>query len=188
MHDSQRTNGLRLRPYIEGVAWGAIAVGMWIYSYAFDRPIASYELGPVWWPRAVLLLILVAAVGAFFADMRRRGAWGDGHPAIDVDSDTEAFGAMDGRARLSLAAAMVVPLIYVWLLPRAGFFAATPFFIAVYMYLLGVSNWRTIAVTTAIAYAALLLVFSRLLFIPLPTGNWAGFYDFSNWLLVLLRS
>jgi hypothetical protein len=80
------------------------------------------------------------------------------------------------------------PLIYAWLLPRAGYYIATPVFIATYMSILGVSRWRTIALTTIAAYAALLLVFTRLLYIPLPTGNWPGFYDFSNWLLVLLRA
>lgn len=188
MQDHHKASAERFRPYFEGGAWVAIAVGMWVYSFAFDSPIASFELGPVWWPRAILLLILVAAAGAFLADMRRKGAWGDGHPAIDVDPDGEASGAMDRGQRLRLAAAMVVPLVYVWLLPRVGFFAATPVFIAVYMYVLGISSWRLIAVTTAVAYTALLLVFSRLLYIPLPTGNWPGFYDFSNWLLVLLRS
>lgn len=28
----------------------------------------------------------------------------------------------------------------------------------------------------------------KLLFVPLPTGNWPGFYDFSNWLLEILHA
>jgi hypothetical protein len=55
------------------------------------------------------------------------------------------------------------------------------------MRVLGMESWRVIFTTTIVAYSLLLLLFSKLLYIPLPTGNWPGFYDFSNWLLVLLR-
>ena len=42
--------------------------------------------------------------------------------------------------------------------------------------------------TTAGLYLGSLAIFSKLLFVPLPTGNWPGFYDFSNWLLEILHA
>jgi hypothetical protein len=183
----EKTAGSRRLLLAEPAIWLIIAAGMWVYSYRFDQELSSYALGPVWWPRAVILLIALAAVGAFLHDMRRLGTWGENSKAA-AGAEDEADGEMDGSARVRLAAAVVLPLIYAWLLPRAGYYVATPVFIATYMSILGVSRWRTIALTTIAAYAVLLLVFTRLLYIPLPTGNWPGFYDFSNWLLVLLRA
>jgi hypothetical protein len=186
-HGLEETAGSRRLPLAEPAIWLVIAVGMWVYSYRFDQELSTYALGPVWWPRAVILLIAVSAVGAFLHDLGRLGTWGGNSRAV-VRAQDGGAAEMDGRARMRLAGAIVVPLIYVWLLPRTGYYASTPFFIATYMYVLGVSSWRTIAIATLLAYAALLLVFTRLLYIPLPTGNWPGFYDFSNWLLVLLRA
>jgi hypothetical protein len=183
---SDRDNaGSRFGHYTECAIWLAIAVGMWIYSYAFDIELSTYALGPVSWPRAIIVLVAIAAIGAFVADRHARRRQ---HDRPDGEQPVAAAEAMDGRARIQLAAALFVPLVYVWLLPRAGYFATTPFFLAAYMYVLGISSWRTILVVTAIAYVLLLVIFSKLLYLPLPTGNWPGFYDFSNWLLVLLRN
>jgi hypothetical protein len=177
-------SGLRTQQIVEFAIWMTVAAGMWIYSYSFDRELSTYALGPVAWPRAVILLIAVVAIVSFLSDWRIT----KNQPVVGLDDEplvTEQ--RMDGAARLRLACAILLPLVYVWLLPRAGYFAATPFFIAGYMRVLGMESWRVIFTTTIVAYSLLLLLFSKLLYIPLPTGNWPGFYDFSNWLLVLLR-
>ena len=161
--------------------WLALCVGLWIYSYTFDIELSTYRWGPVGWPRGIILLVVIAALAAFVIDWRRATT-----PGLGPDVDDGAEKPMDVRARFTLAATMILPLVYLWLLPRAGYFATTPFFIAAYMWLLDVRSWRLILTVTVVAYIFLLLVFSKLLFIPLPTGNWPGFYDFSNWLLVKL--
>lgn len=168
----------------EFAIWLAIAIGMWIYSYAFDIELSTYALGPVSWPRAIIVLVVLAAIGAFVADRRLRMQQTNSGQQQSVASGEH----MDARARFRLTAALLIPLLYVWLLPRTGYYATTPFFLASYMYVLGISSLRTILAVALVAYAFLLLLFSKLLYIPLPTGNWPGFYDFSNWLLVLLRN
>lgn len=181
---SSKPAGSRFGTFAECAIWLVVAAAMWLYSYEFDRELSTYALGPVSWPRAIIALIAITAIGAGISDWRRRqqqAALGD-QTGSDVDEVV-----MDSAAMLRLGAAIVLPLAYVWLLPRAGYFATTPVFLASYMYVLGVNSWRTIAAVTIAAYAVLLLLFSKLLYIPLPTGNWPGFYDFSNWLLVVLR-
>ncbi|MBU2532835.1 MAG: tripartite tricarboxylate transporter TctB family protein [Alphaproteobacteria bacterium] len=171
--------------FAECAVWLALAAGMWLYSYDFDVALSTYALGPVAWPRAIMLIIVVAAIGGLMADLRRRR---DGNELVtDASSDGDAGGILDGAARVRLAAAILLPLLYLWLLPRAGYFATTPFFLAAYMIVLGIRSWRTVTLTTAVTYGLLLFLFSKLLYIPLPTGVWPGFYDFSNWLLVFLR-
>jgi hypothetical protein len=175
---------LRTRQTVEFAIWISVAVGMWIYSYSFDRELSTYAFGPVAWPRAVILLIVVVAILSFLSDRQAAKET----PAITLGDEAVATEQpMDRAARLRLACAILLPLLYVWLLPRAGYFATTPLFIAAYMRVLGMQSWKSIAITTVVAYAILLLLFSKLLYIPLPTGNWPGFYDFSNWLLVWLR-
>lgn len=177
-------NSLRTRQTVEFAIWMAVVVGMWIYSYSFDRELSTFAFGPVAWPRAVIILIAVVAIVSFLSDRQSAKLSSEPTPA---DEAMAAEQPMDGAARLRLACAILLPLLYVWLLPRTGYFATTPFFIAAYMRVLGMQSWRVIAITTIVAYAMLLLLFSKLLYIPLPTGNWPGFYDFSNWLLVWLR-
>jgi Tripartite tricarboxylate transporter TctB family len=179
------TGRSQLRPLVELAIWLALVIGMWVYSYQFDRKLQSYAFGPVAWPRAVLLFIALAAVIACAADWRRNRA-------------TEARSAADSvptprtptrlGANLRLLAAFTLPLLYVWLLPHAGYFATTPFFLAASMRTLGLTRWPLVIGLSLAIYALMLLLFSKLLFIPLPTGNWPGFYDFSNWLLIRLGS
>ncbi len=182
--DEQDVARSRFGHIAEFAIWLAIALGMWIYSYAFDIELSTYALGPVSWPRAIIVLVVLAAIGAFVADRRLRLRQTNSGQQQPVASGER----IDARARFRLAAALLIPLLYVWLLPRTGYYATTPFFLASYMYVLGISSLRTILAVTSVAYAFLLLLFSKLLYIPLPTGNWPGFYDFSNWLLVLLRN
>ena len=32
------------------------------------------------------------------------------------------------------------------------------------------------------------VIFTRLLYVGLPTGYWPGFYDFGNWVVVFVRA
>jgi hypothetical protein len=175
----------QVRPLVELAVWLALVIGMWIYSYQFDHKLQAYAFSPVGWPRAVLVFIAFAAVIAFAAEWRQSRAAGDGGTAesIPPPKTPSRLGA-----KIRLLAAFLVPLIYVWLLPRTGYYATTPFFLAASMWTLGLRRWPAVIGLSLAIYAVLLLFFSKLLFIPLPTGNWPGFYDFSNWLLVQFGS
>ena len=89
-------------------------------------------------------------------------------------------------ARLRILATFTLPFLYLFLLPRTGYFATTPLFLMAYMLAFRERSLKYMLATTALLYAGSLAIFSKLLFVPLPTGNWPGFYDFSNWLLVIL--
>lgn len=55
----------KLRPghFVEAGLWLALAAVLYIYSFDFDQSIEIYKYGAVAWPRAILLLIVIAAVG-----------------------------------------------------------------------------------------------------------------------------
>ena len=60
--DVQATARPRIRHVAEFAAWLVLAAGMWIYSYSFDTALSTYALGPVAWPRAVIVLTALTIV------------------------------------------------------------------------------------------------------------------------------
>ena len=208
----------RIPRFGEAGAWLALAVGMWIYSFRFDGEFPAYLWGPVSWPRAVLAAIVVLAVVQLVVrtvverraesvapdggpdgqgDTRHdtRGS-GDGDDAESLDHGGGESGAPDAPAaaysgldaRLRIVATFTLPLLYLVALPRTGYFVTTPLFLIAYMLAFRERNLKYMLATTAGLYAGSLAIFSKLLFVPLPTGNWPGFYDFSNWLLEILHA
>ena len=87
------------------------------------------------------------------------------------------------RPPLKLAAAFGLPLLFVFLLPKTGFYLTTPFFLLAYLILLGERRPLVLIGVTLLIYVLINLIFTSLLFVALPTGTWPGFYDFSNWFL-----
>ena len=87
------------------------------------------------------------------------------------------------RSPIKLVVAFGLPLLFVFLLPRTGFYLTTPFFLLAYLMLLGERRPLVLIGVTLLIYVLINLIFTSLLFVALPTGTWPGFYDFSNWFL-----
>ena len=105
------------------------------------------------------------------------------------EAPDERSGMRSGAdARIRILATFTLPLLYLFLLPRTGYFATTPLFLVAYMLAFREHSLKYMLATTALLYVGSLAIFSKLLFVPLPTGNWPGFYDFSNWLLEILNA
>ncbi|MSP68353.1 MAG: tripartite tricarboxylate transporter TctB family protein [Alphaproteobacteria bacterium] len=170
----------------EMAVWLAIIAFMWAYSYQFDRNIRNYAWGAVGWPRGILLIMLLCAVLSFGFELaaQRRG---QKLTSVWYSENEEGTDVSTG-ATLRIVLTFAVPLGYLWLLPRTGYFVTTPLFLVCYMFLLGQRRPRHLIGTTLGIFAVLVLMFSKWLFIPLPTGNWPGFYDISNFILVAIGS
>lgn len=180
MHTASARSGsgsrAKLRATVEAFAWLTLGAVLWWLSVDFQEPSSAYRLGAASWPRAILVLAF------FFATMQWLGAMRRSPIAQQPVLESSTV-----EVSVVLIAIFALPLIYAWLLPRSGFFATTPLFSALYFWLLGERNWWRLTVATVALWAFLLLVFSALLYVPLPTGNWPGFYDFSNLVLALIR-
>ena len=164
--------------------WTFFAVGAFAVSFDFDRDIEIYKFGASGWPRAVILFIVLAVLGQLYHDLRerktqRREAPGEVAKPAEIERDTGYY--------VRVGAILLVPLIYAALLERLGFYFLTPVFIIVFLLIGGERRWGWIIGVTAFLYAAYLLLFAKLLYVGLPTGNVHPFYDFSNWLLVKIR-
>jgi hypothetical protein len=186
--------------------WIALAgVSYWL-TFDLDEPLDIYRFGASGWPRFLLVCIVVgASVQAIFGLLDRRpeprqptldrqganrkvlaGGAVDSAGAAPVDGEA----AVPERLRFSplLFGIFLLPLIYLVLLPRTGFFVTTPVFVAAFLWVLQVRSVRLLVSVTAIAYGLVLLIFVRLFYVALPVGNWPVFYDVNNWIVVAVRS
>lgn len=163
--------------------WLALVGAAFYLTFDFDEPLQVYRFGAATWPRVIIAAMLISALAQFFLAVRQRHR----QESADPYGYWTRLKAAGLGLNLKLLGMFALPLLYVLLMPKAGFYATTPFFIGSYMLLLGERRLRHLIGTTLGIYALTLLVFAKLLFVPLPTGTWPGFYDFSNWLLVFIR-
>lgn len=170
--------------WVELAFWIAIATAAFILTFDFDGPLQIYKFGAAAWPRAIIAALALGAAVQFAFSVRLRARIGTGEARQDYWSKLAKGGL---SVKLRIAATFGLPLLYIFLLPRTGFYLTTPFFLAGYMFVLGERRAAYLIGVPALIYGLAMLIFTRLLFVALPVETWPGFYDFSNWLLVLVR-
>lgn len=168
---------------IEIVFWVAFAAGAYALTYRFDRPMEMYRFGASGWPRVLIVLVLLAAVGQFVQHLRR-GPGDDDPGAAGYFRELREMGLAHS---LRMAGVLLLPLVFAGLLDYTGYYFTAPLFIAGYLGLTGERRPRNLILVPLIIYAILTVLFTRYLYVGLPVGYVRGFYDFSNWLVVMLR-
>jgi hypothetical protein len=177
----------------ELAVWLAIAGAAYGLSFQFNAPIASYRFGATGWPRTIILLIVVFALLQFLMQymqlLRRREPVQHGGEPASTRADDMIARLINGdiKGGLVVLATFGLPLLYLLLLPRTGFYLTTPFFLATYLYLLGERRWYRLIGVAFVIYALIVLLFTTIFYVALPVGNWPLFYDINNWMLVRLR-
>jgi len=181
------------RKLLIGLEWGGwialAAAGYW-FTFDFDEPLDVYRFGASGWPRFLLVCIVIGAtLQAIFGLLQLR------REARVAAVDRKGAGLADGisgaeRLRFSpmLLGIFTLPLAYLVLMPRVGFFITTPVFVLAFLLVLQVRRLRLLIGVTAIAYGLVLLIFVRLFYVALPVGNWPIFYDVNNWIVVTVRN
>jgi hypothetical protein len=174
----------RLTPgqWFEVAVWIAFAAFAYALSFNFDREIEMYKFGAAGWPRVVILLIAFAAVGQLFQDLKA------GQPAVQRESGNSGNLLEHGpQFYVRMGITLALPLIYASLLNGTGYYFTTPLFLAAYLYMTGVHQVRPLILVPLVIYVVVTFIFTRILYVGLPVGYWPGFYDFSNWLITVIR-
>ena len=70
---------------VEAGLWLALVLVLYIYSFEFDRDIEIYRYGATAWPRAILLLIAVAAIGQLLSQAKNKDETPSGMFAAAAD-------------------------------------------------------------------------------------------------------
>ncbi|MFQ5882133.1 MAG: tripartite tricarboxylate transporter TctB family protein [Candidatus Methylomirabilales bacterium] len=184
MHKLRELRGL----LIETGIWLGLAAVAYGLTYQFDEPLDLYRFGAAGWPRVVIVLLALCALANLALEVRgqwqKRAAPTAGR---EREEGTAAFLRGDLPTHVKRLATFSIPLLYVYLIPRMGFYVATPLFVACYMSLLGERRFPYLLGASLLIYALMVLLFTKLLFVGLPVGNWPGFYAFNNFFLSLIK-
>ena len=166
--------------------WLALAVFAFAESFSFDQEIEIYRFGSSGWPRAVIVGIVAATV-LQLVQILRESKKADPAAAADAAASDSGASPVDRSSAARLAVTLALPLVFAGLLDISGFYFTTPIFIACYLYLTGETRIKWLIVVPLAIYLVLVFFFTKLLYVGLPIGYVSPFYDFSNWLLVLIR-
>lgn len=165
---------------IETALWLTFAGIAYGLSFQFDGSFPDYRYGAAGWPRSFILIFVVCVLGLFATSLAELRCKEEPQKKLEKI-------ATNWKEKLILFGNFVIPIGYIFLLPRTGFFLTTPFFIVGYMYMLGERRLVHLLGSAALIYALCLLIFTKLLYMPLPVGNWSGFYDINTALLSIIR-
>ena len=171
----------RLGIFVEWGLWMALGLIAYNITHVFDKPIESYRYGATGWPRFILLSIMAGATLQFIFQLVVNKT------SADDDGEAGAFTAL-WPPNLRMLAVFFMPLLYLWLVPRTGFYLTTPIFIVAYMVVLGVRSWKPLVFVTGLVCSLILLIFTRFFYVALPVGNWQPFYDINNAIIVAVRA
>jgi hypothetical protein len=169
----------RLKAFAPYVALFACAVYLYRDTATFASAARPGQLGPDFWPRAVLvLLMLVCACEVARRALFERTARSE-RPAEDAQTD-------DGpRFPLRLALGIALTIAYVLSLDWLGFFVATALYLALFMLVGRYRRKRVIALSSVLGSLAFVFVFMKIVYVSLPLG--AGpFKTLSVWILAML--
>jgi hypothetical protein len=171
--------------------WVALAAAGYWLTFEFDEPLDIYRFGASGWPRFILVCIVIGATVQLILGLQK-GRGSAAAPEVDDAPTDEAADEEEGDAGRPISPILVgifvLPLVYLLLLPRTGFFLTTPFFILACLWILQVRKVRLLIGVTATVYGLVLLIFVRLFYVALPVGNWPVFYDVNNWIVVAVRN
>ena len=137
------------------------------------------ELGPDFWPKAILILLMLACGWELAARLVSRPA------APRAVAPTHSEAAAETRYPRLLAGGALATLGYVLVLPQAGFFVSTALYLALFMLIGRYRRLGVIAATSLVGSLAFVFVFMRIVYVSLPLG--AGpFQQLSLWILAML--
>jgi hypothetical protein len=169
--------------WAEIAIWMAVAGLAFGHSFEFDREIEGYIFGASGWPRVIIVMIFLGAIGQFIQDLRKAKT----DPVYDPGYFSQ-FSEHGVEFIIRMGLTLALPLVYAMLLQGMGYYFLTPFFLALYLYLTGERRTKMLIFVPLSIYGVITVIFTRVLYVGLPIGYWPGFYDFGNQVVILLRS
>lgn len=168
--------------WFEVGVWLSVAGVAYGFSFEFDREIEFYKFGASGWPRVIILMIALGAVGQFVQDLVHAQT----KPLYDPGYFAQ-FAEHGSRFFVRMGLTLALPMVYASLMQGMGYYFLTPLFLVAYLYLTGERRVSRLILVPLVIYALTTLIFTRFAYLGLPTGYWPGFYDFGNWFVVVLR-
>lgn len=162
---------------IELMVWLSLAGIALILSFEFANTVGAFRYGPAFFPWIAIGLMVAGAL--FQAFLRLTG-----HHSVSRDGRPMSA---EGLFRPKALGMFSIPIFYLLLLPKVGFFVSTPLFLIAYLAYLGERRPTHLIGVPLFIYALLLLVFVKLFFVPVPTGQIEIFNAVSNAIISVLQ-
>lgn len=153
-------------------------------SYLFHRALsiefdAGGHPGPAFWPKLALGLLIAGCVVGIVKSTHqswreRRGSW-TGPTIFFSDHDYPGPTETSEPNKLYPWVAIALTAGYVALLPRVGFFVATAFYVAAFIYFGHYRRAWIAALVGLSASVAFMIVFMKIVYVSLPIG--AGAFE-----------
>lgn len=147
-----------------------VSVGFYILTGSFEYTAKAGRLGPDFWPKTILLLIMAMSVLEIVVALFR----GDQPPGAEKAEDSgekEPAGTETGKrypALMALGIALTVG--YILLVSILGFALTTLLYLACFMYVGRYRKHMVIWVSSLVGTIFLVLVFIKLVYVSLPPG------------------
>jgi len=165
----------RILPYV--IVGGA---GGYLYYVAahFEYHHRAGTLGPGFWPKAILILLIATCVyeilKRLFSGTADHGVGGVLEEIVEESAekhaDMGAAAAIESHPWLLLTG-MALTALYVLVIHKLGFFLATTLYLALFITLGGYRRWGVIAATSLLGTLLLLFFFMKVVYVSLPIGE-----------------
>lgn len=158
-------------PYFVGLAAAAF---LYYLSTNITYPARPGQLGPEFWPRVAIAIIVIAClyeivrlliVGS--AESRVQGI-AEHLEGEELDGCEEADG---GRRPYLLIGGIVLTLAYAVLVSKLGFLLASYLFLILFMYLGGIRNHVAIWASSTIGMLLFAFIFLKVVYVSIPRGE-----------------
>jgi len=174
---NERFDAARLKRVLPYVLVGAAAGYLYYVAARFDFQQRAGTLGPDFWPKAILALVIAACLYEIVKTLvfgPRAEVAGVLEELVE-ESAQEHGGVGAGAPAESrptlLIAGMALTALYVWVIPVLGFFSATVPYLAGFIGLGGYRRWGVIAAVSVIGTLLLFFIFVKLVYVSLPIGQ-----------------
>ena len=139
----------------------AASVVLFLLTGQIEQVPIPGQLGPAFWPRMILILLMVSCGirGAEVMVDRRKGK------AIRFGCEGEVRG-------VKLAAMIVILFVSVFLMDVVGFALANILFLLLFLRLAGVRKPLQLVAISVLGTVGLLYLFVKVVYLPLPKGQW----------------
>jgi putative tricarboxylic transport membrane protein len=172
------TRAKAIVPYAAVLAVAAFLYGKTAPFAALGRP---GQLGPDFWPKAVLVLLMVTCA----IEIVRVALAPAGEPGAIARAKQPHDEEEGPRFPMLLGAGILLTLLYVPGMQVLGFFVATVIYLAAFMVVGRYRRYGVIAVTSIVGSVAFVFVFMKIVYVSLPLGI-GPFQSVSTALMALL--
>jgi putative tricarboxylic transport membrane protein len=161
-----RDNPSRVKAFIGPILTFLLAVFLYVLAGHLDENPVEGQLGAFFWPKALLILLMASCglkiLESFFAFGKGVADAGLEGPSAEIDNR-------------KLAVMIVMVLAAVFLVENIGFALANFLFLLGFMRIAGLKRKLPLFLISFLGTVFLLYLFVKIVYLPLPKGQW--FFD-----------